>query len=88
MKPTEPESDDKVEPEAPKEKKALFKDRKKSQNASQNSNLNLEEGISRGMKKTKIENFGLGTRRTLPDSKLLVAKSSQNSKITDAIKNT
>jgi hypothetical protein len=40
--------------------------------------LNLEEGISKGMKKVKIENVGLGSRRALPDSKLN-GKSSQNS---------
>ena len=42
------------------------------------SNLNLEEGVSKGMKKVKIDNVGLGTRRALPDSKLN-GKLSQNS---------
>lgn len=35
-----------------------------------NEKLDLEEGISRGMKKLKIENQGVGTHRKLTDSKL------------------
>lgn len=45
-------------------KKSFFKNRNNSQNT---EDLNLSEGISRGMKNVKIDNVGLGSRRVLEE---------------------
>lgn len=47
----------------------MFKNRL-SQNSQNAGDLELQEGISKGLKKLKIEAAGLGTHRKLPDRKL------------------
>jgi hypothetical protein len=45
------------------EKKSFLKNR----SSQHTEDLNLSEGISRGMKNVKIDNVGLGSRRVLED---------------------
>lgn len=68
--PTKSPENKRLKKEAPEmsqdsQKKSLFKSRLSQQQASQNDSLALNEGIDNSMKRMKLKNEGLGSRRVL-----------------------